>query len=51
MFKVAKRKEQFSCAVKDDFIRNGTYRYGSCVSNNVNECTMQPVSEKEEKYS
>ena len=24
--------------VKDDFIRNGTYRCGSCVSNNVNEC-------------
>jgi hypothetical protein len=24
--------------VKEDFIRNGTYRCGSCVSNNVNEC-------------
>ena len=27
-----------SCAVKDDFIRNRTYRCGSCVSNNANQC-------------
>ena len=36
--KVAKGKNNFSCAVKDDFIRNGTYKCGLCVSNNVNEC-------------
>jgi len=38
--KVAKGKNNFACAVKEDFVRNGTYRCGSgsCVSNNVNEC-------------
>jgi Rad3-related DNA helicase len=36
--KVAKGKNNFACAVKDDFIRNGTYRCGLCVSNSVNEC-------------
>jgi ATP-dependent DNA helicase DinG len=36
--KVAKGKNNFSCAVKDDFIRNGTYRCGSYTSNNPNEC-------------
>jgi len=37
--KVAKGKNNFICAVKEDFVRNGTYRCGSgCVSNNVNEC-------------
>ena len=36
--KVAKGKNNFTCAVKDDFIRNGTYKCGSCVSNNPNEC-------------
>jgi ATP-dependent DNA helicase DinG len=36
--KVAKGKNNFPCLVKEDFIRNGTYRCGSCVSNNVNEC-------------
>ena len=36
--KVAKGENNFACAVKEDFIRNGTYRCGSCVSNNVNEC-------------
>ncbi len=36
--KVAKGKNNFSCAVKDDFIRNGTHKYGLCVSNNANEC-------------
>ena len=35
---MAKGKNNFSCAVKDDFIRNGTYRCGSCASNNPNEC-------------
>ncbi len=36
--KVAKGKNNFSCAVKDDFIRNGTHKCGLCVSNNSNEC-------------
>ena len=31
--KVAKGKNNFTCAVKDDFIRNGTYKCGLCVSN------------------
>ena len=35
--KVAKGKNNFTCAVKDDFIRNGTYKCGLCVSK-VNEC-------------
>ena len=35
---MAKGKNNFACAVKDDFIRNGTYRCGLCVSNSVNEC-------------
>ena len=34
----AKGKNNFSCAVKDDFIKNGTYKCGLCVSNSVNEC-------------
>jgi hydroxypyruvate isomerase len=36
--RVAKGKTNFPCAVKDDFIKNGTYECGSCVSYNVNEC-------------
>ena len=38
--KVSKGKNNFICAVKEDFIKNGTYRCGSgsCISNNVNEC-------------
>jgi ATP-dependent DNA helicase DinG len=34
--KIAKGKNNFICAVKDDFIRNGTYKCGLCVSE-VNE--------------
>ena len=30
--KVAKGKNNFICAVKDDFIRNGTHKCGSCLS-------------------
>src|SRR5215831_18613035 len=30
---VAKGKNNFICAVKEDFIRNGTYKCGSCLSN------------------
>jgi hypothetical protein len=36
-------KYNFSCAVKDDFIRNDTYKCGLCVSNNVNECYHRTV--------
>ncbi|MGC2570725.1 MAG: ATP-dependent DNA helicase [Candidatus Nitrosopolaris sp.] len=31
--KVAKGKNNFICAVKEDFIRNGTHKCGSCLSN------------------
>ena len=43
--KVAKGKNNFICAVKEDFIKNGTYRCGSgsCVSNNANECYHKTV--------
>jgi ATP-dependent DNA helicase DinG len=36
--RMAKGKNNFTCAVKEDFINNGTYKCGSCVSNNTNEC-------------
>jgi ATP-dependent DNA helicase DinG len=36
--KMAKGKGNFICAVKEDFMVNGIYRCGLCVSNNVNEC-------------
>ena len=36
--KVAKGKNNFICAVKEDFIRNGTYKCGLCVPNNTNKC-------------
>ncbi len=36
--KLAKGKNNFFCEVKDDFVRNGTYKCGLCVSNNINEC-------------
>jgi ATP-dependent DNA helicase DinG len=38
--KAARGRNNFLCSVKDDFIRNGTYKCtsGSCVSNNANEC-------------
>jgi ATP-dependent DNA helicase DinG len=36
--KVAKGKNNFACLVKEDFIRNGIYRCGSCASSDVNEC-------------
>jgi len=35
---VAKGKNNFPCLVKQDFIRNGTYRCGICVSDNPDEC-------------
>jgi ATP-dependent DNA helicase DinG len=37
--KVAKGKNNFACLVKEDFIRNGIYKCGSCYnSSDVNEC-------------
>ena len=36
--KVAKGKNNFPCLVKQDFIRNGIYQCGICVSDNSNEC-------------
>ena len=41
--KVAKGKNNFICAVKEDFIKNGTYRCGSCNSNYANECYHKTV--------
>jgi YVTN family beta-propeller protein len=40
---VAKGNNNFVCAVKVDFIKNGTYRCGSCNSNNANECYHKTV--------
>ena len=36
--KVAKGKNNFACLVKEDFIKNGTYKCGICISDNANEC-------------
>jgi Rad3-related DNA helicase len=37
--KVAKGKSNFTCLVKDDFIRNGNYRCGICISGGaISEC-------------
>jgi Rad3-related DNA helicase len=36
--KTAKGKNNFPCLLKQDFIDNGTYRCGICVSDNPNEC-------------
>jgi ATP-dependent DNA helicase DinG len=36
--KIAKGKNNFICAVKEDFIKNGTHKCGLCVPNNTNEC-------------
>jgi ATP-dependent DNA helicase DinG len=36
--KAAKGKNNFPCLVKEDFIRNGTYKCGICASSHVNEC-------------
>src|SRR5215469_7943512 len=36
--KVAKGKNNFICAVKEDFIRNGSHKCGLCVPNNTNKC-------------
>ena len=36
--KVAKGKSNFPCLVKEDFIKNGIYQCGICVSDNANEC-------------
>ncbi|MGA7897608.1 MAG: ATP-dependent DNA helicase [Nitrososphaeraceae archaeon] len=36
--KVAKGKNNFPCLVKEDFIKNGMYQCGICISDNANEC-------------
>jgi ATP-dependent DNA helicase DinG len=36
--KVAKGKNNLICAVKEDFIKNGTYKCGLCGSNYAREC-------------
>ena len=36
--KTTKGKNNFPCLVKEDFIKNNTYRCGICVSDNANEC-------------
>jgi ATP-dependent DNA helicase DinG len=36
--KVAKGNNNFICTVKEDFIKNDTYKCGSCVSNYAREC-------------
>ena len=36
--KTAKGKSNFPCLLKQDFVDNGTYRCGICVSDNPNEC-------------
>jgi len=41
--KVAKGMNNFPCLVKEDFIKNGTYRCGVCVSDDANECSHTTV--------
>jgi Rad3-related DNA helicase len=36
--RIAKGKNNFICNVREDFIRNGTYKCGLCGPNNANEC-------------
>lgn len=36
--KLAKGANNFRCLVKEDFIKNKTYRCGGCGSDNANEC-------------
>jgi len=39
----AKGKNNFTCLVKEDFIRNNNYRCGICVSDNASECYHMTV--------
>ena len=41
--KVAKGANNFRCLVKEDFIRNKTYRCGVCASDNLEECRHTSV--------
>lgn len=41
--KVAKGANNFRCLVKEDFIRNKTYRCGVCSSDNIEECRHTSV--------
>jgi ATP-dependent DNA helicase DinG len=36
--KAAKGKNNFTCLVKEDFVKNNTYQCGICISDNANEC-------------
>ena len=36
--KAAKGKNNFPCLVKKDFIKDGIYQCGICISDNANEC-------------
>ncbi len=42
-FKVAKGMSNFPCLVKEDFIKNGSFRCGLCASNDGNECSHTKV--------
>jgi ATP-dependent DNA helicase DinG len=41
--RVAKGANNFRCLVKDDFIRNNTYKCSACASDHVNECRHTSV--------
>jgi ATP-dependent DNA helicase DinG len=41
--RVAKGANNFRCQVKEDFIKNKTYRCGACSSDNANECRHTSV--------
>jgi ATP-dependent DNA helicase DinG len=41
--RVAKGASNFRCLVKDDFIRNNTYRCSACASDHVDECRHTSV--------
>ena len=41
--RVAKGANNFRCLVKEDFIKNNTYRCGACSSDNANECRHTSV--------
>jgi ATP-dependent DNA helicase DinG len=41
--KVARGANNFRCLVKEDFIKNKTYRCGACASDDINECRHTSV--------
>jgi len=44
-FRVAKGKKNFPCLVKEDLIRNDTYRCRTCASDNAIECSHTTVED------